>query len=216
MKITAQTLKKLIKEEYDSMLSEGRGPRDPEDPRQPYKPGPFEVPRREPYKPEDSVGDKIDPKDLKEQAPGGAILPPGALEGPMAFAKSLCAMEGITSEMLIALANQAIDNPAGAVGLLMGFLKNAGIALPAGAGQEELDRLVQLILMFEIELPFLGKISVKQALQNPMTKPAVRALVPAAVQVACSAAKQLGEDAPVVEHVTKDLLKQLVKEQLTK
>jgi hypothetical protein len=177
MKITTQILKKLIKEEYDSMLSE---------------------------------------EDLEEQDPGGAILPPGALEGPMAFAKSLCAMEGITSEMLIALANQAIDNPAGAVGLLMGFLKNAGVALPEGVGQEELDKLMQVILMFEIELPFLGKISVKQALQNPMTKPAVRALVPPAVQAACSAAKQLGEDAPVVEHVTKDLLKQLVKEQLAK
>ena len=69
MKITKSKLKQIIKEEYNSMLSEGRGPRDPEDPRQPYKPGgPFEVPRPEPYKPEDSVGDKIDPKDLKEQA----------------------------------------------------------------------------------------------------------------------------------------------------
>ena len=132
---------------------------------------------------------------LEEAAPNVVVLPEGILASPLAFVNSLCAMENITSEMLIALANQAIDDPGGAVGLVLGFLNNAGIALPAGAGTAELDRLVQLIMKFEIELPFLGRVSVQKAMQNPIMKPAIRALVPAAVQTACSASRQLKEQA---------------------
>ena len=177
MKITMQTLKKLIREEYDAMMQE----QDPEMPVRSY-----------------------------------TQLPEGALASPLEFVKNLCALETVTSAMLVELANQAIDNPAGAVGLVMGFLEQAGVALPEGVDQGAIDNLVQTLMMFEVELPFLGTVSVKQALQNPMMKPMIKSIVPAAVQTACGAINKLGEDTPVAEHITKDLLKKLIKEQLAK
>ena len=194
MKITKQQLKNLIKEEYATIMQE----QDPEMPVGGYKKLPNIRKLPHPEMPVRSY----------------TKLPEGALSSPLEFVKNLCALETVTSAMLVELANQAIDNPAGAVGFVVGFLEQASVALPDGVDQGAIDNLVQMLMKFEVELPFLGTVSVKQALQNPMMKPMIKSIVPAAVQAACGAINQLGEDQPVVEHITKDLLKKLVKEQL--
>jgi hypothetical protein len=212
MKITIQSLKKLIKEEHSRLVQENP-----------------ELWAKEEELNKDLDGDGIighpdvAEADINEQEQDPEMpvrsytkLPEGALSSPLEFVKNLCALETVTSAMLVELANQAIDNPAGAVGFVVGFLEQASVALPDGVDQGAIDNLVQMLMKFEVELPFLGTVSVKQALQNPMMKPMIKSIVPAAVQAACGAINQLGEDTHIQEHITKDLLKKLVKEQLAK
>tara|TARA_R110002020_G_scaffold23716_1_gene78804 strand:+ start:812 stop:1519 length:708 start_codon:yes stop_codon:yes gene_type:complete len=235
MKITAQTLKKLIKEEYASMLSEGRGPRDPEDPRQPYKPGgPFEVPRPEPYKPEDSVDDKIDPKDLKEQeAPVASEIPDIseiAQQGPQAVIAAVCGRLGdggaekIASFVKAFLANPnadiagLLDKHLGAGhGMMANFLLKMEIEQAGGQTLEQL--LVPLRAAFTAAQGFGGMIpGIKEAWEA--AQQAALAVSLPLIKAGCSAAQAVPagaeESRPMQEHVTKDLLKQLVKEQLAK
>ena len=199
MKITTQKLRKLIKEEYDSILAE-------EDP-----PVTSDVP---------------DISDIVEQ-------------GPQAVIAAVCgSLGGGGAEKIASFVKAFITNPNADIaellnehlgagyGMMVNFLLKTRIEQAGGQTLEQL--LVPLRAAFTAAQGFGGMIpGIKEAWEA--AQQAALAVSLPLIKAGCSAAPELPHDSgeemgepeklgirPMQEHVTKGMLKRLVKEQLAK
>ena len=123
----------------------------------------------------------------------------------------LCKAPDMGQKILQGLAEEILENPASVLSILGPYREK--IENTVGMSLEE---AVNMLLDFKVELPFLGAISVREALKmakgNTMVKMALKEMIPAALAAACGAADQL----PLEESnkLSPGALKQLIKEEL--
>jgi len=134
---------------------------------------------------------------------------------PIALLKMLCASETIGAALLQEMATQVLDNPADVLLALGPY--NEHIDQAAGI---DLETVVNIVLDFSVDLPFIGAMKLREALamaaENPMVKTGLEMMIPVALETACQAAESV-DAAPFQESkkLTNSVLKQLIKEELT-
>lgn len=114
---------------------------------------------------------------------------------PQTLIKMLCASETLGAKILQKMAEDILNDPTNMM-VVLGPYKEQ---IEKATGMD-LKQVVNMALNMEVQLPFLGAMTLKQGLdmaaQNPMVKNAMMGMIPAALQAACSGADQV-EDAGV-------------------
>jgi hypothetical protein len=134
---------------------------------------------------------------------------------PIALLKMLCASETIGAALLQEMATQVLENPANVL-MALGPYKEQ-IEQAAGI---DLETVVNIVLDFSVDLPFIGAMKLREALamaaENPMVKTGLEMMIPVALETACQAAESV-EATPFQESkkLTNSTLKLLVKEAIT-